>query len=125
MHIRTGSRPLRSALAATGIAAAALGVLTLGEGPALAETSASTASAPATSLAVRSSCTGHNFQGSGGHWGESITCTGGFFKGGIWCKQFDTGYEYQHFGPVSGSGGTSTVYCDLNAYVESWFVVWQ
>ncbi|GLZ37095.1 hypothetical protein Acsp05_07200 [Actinokineospora sp. NBRC 105648] len=79
----------------------------------------STASAiPDTAALPSRSCTYHEFQGSGGHWGADVTCTGGWFKGTIRCHRFDNGFEYWHYGPVSGSGGTSTVYCDLNAYIN-------
>ncbi|MFD9737622.1 hypothetical protein [Umezawaea sp. NPDC059074] len=97
----------RAAVSIASLAVAACGMLAV-VSPASAEPSA----------AASRSCSYHEFQGSGGHWGEDVTCTGGWFKGTILCHRFDNGFEYWHYGPVSGSGGTSTVYCDLGAYIS-------
>lgn len=79
------------------------------------------ASAPLASASSGSadalSCSARGIQGSGGHYGSAITCYGGSFTGVIDCRRFDTGYVYRHFGNRVPSGGTSTVWCDLNAGV--------
>ncbi|MBT2386803.1 hypothetical protein [Streptomyces sp. ISL-11] len=63
------------------------------------------------------SCSARGVRGSGGHYGSAITCNGGSFTGVIDCRRFDNGYVYRHFGNRVLSGGTSTVWCDLNAGV--------
>jgi hypothetical protein len=62
------------------------------------------------------------------HWiqtslneGMSIDCTGGWFRGGIWCERNDNHYQYQHLGQYVASGRVSTVWCDRDAKVVSWF----
>jgi hypothetical protein len=113
----------KKAVMCAAVTAATLGVLPFSGGAAFAENLQPTVSAPLTSPArIALDCSARELQGSGGHWGEEITCRGGWFRGAIWCKRFDNGAEYIHRGPVSGSGGTSTVWCDLGARVESWFV---
>ncbi|MFJ3709506.1 hypothetical protein OG204_01645 [Streptomyces sp. NBC_01387] len=53
--------------------------------------------------------------GSGGHKGARVTCTGAAFTASVVCDK--QGYQYRHFGNRAVSGGTSTVWCDLGAYV--------
>ena len=65
-------------------------------------------------------CNAHWIQTSQNE-GMSIDCSGGWFRGGIWCERRDNGYQYQHIGPTVASGRVSTVWCDVNAKVVSWF----
>ncbi|WP_406349242.1 hypothetical protein OHA44_36875 [Streptomyces sp. NBC_00144] len=53
--------------------------------------------------------------GSAGHKGAKVTCTGAAFTASVVCDK--QGYQYRHFGNRAVSGGTSTVWCDLGAYV--------
>ncbi|MEU6933337.1 hypothetical protein [Streptomyces sp. NPDC046385] len=94
----------------TGIVAA----LALAAGGLLATAPAATASASAPAAL---NCSARLITGSGGHRGADITCSGSSFTGVIDCKRNDTGYVYRHFGNRVPSGGTSTVWCDLNATV--------
>ncbi|MFE5299981.1 hypothetical protein [Streptomyces sp. NPDC056632] len=77
--------------------------------------------APAASASVSSpsalTCSSRLITGSGGHRGAEIRCTGSSFTGVIDCRRIDNGYVYRHFGNRVASGGTSTVWCDLNATV--------
>ncbi|MFE3875724.1 hypothetical protein ACFXPX_15160 [Kitasatospora sp. NPDC059146] len=58
------------------------------------------------------------FTGSGGHAGASIRCTNGPFVADVTC--YKPGYgRYHHYGNRVESGGTSTVWCDLNATAEN------
>jgi hypothetical protein len=63
------------------------------------------------------SCSARLVTGSAGHKGASVTCTGGAFTAYVDCERTDNGYQYRHFGNRAVSGGTSTVWCDLNARV--------
>ncbi|MGW4231199.1 hypothetical protein ACWEF9_18195 [Streptomyces sp. NPDC004980] len=57
--------------------------------------------------------------GSGGHKGARISCNGGssFFLA-IRCETLDAAkYRYWHYGNWASSGGTSTVWCDLDAKI--------
>ncbi|WP_434599736.1 hypothetical protein [Streptomyces sp. A5-4] len=57
--------------------------------------------------------------GSGGHKGAKISCTGGtsFFLA-IRCEKLDSSkYRYWHYGNWAASGGTSTVWCDVNSKI--------
>ncbi|MGK5547182.1 hypothetical protein ACSNOH_20970 [Streptomyces sp. URMC 127] len=54
-------------------------------------------------------------RGTKGH-GASITCYGSSFTGYAICHQPD-GYLYLRFGNRARSGGTSVIWCDLNAEV--------
>ncbi|MBP2479399.1 hypothetical protein JOF53_008271 [Crossiella equi] len=66
-------------------------------------------------------CSAQYVTGSGGHRGAAVTCNGGWFRGGIWCERNDNHYRYQHIGYAVASGRVSTVWCDLNAFVVSYF----
>ncbi|MEW2411074.1 hypothetical protein [Streptomyces griseoviridis] len=77
---------------------------------------ASAASAPATARGLNCGSP-RPLTGSGGHKGASVSCTGGAFTASIVCDK--QGYRYVHFGNRAVSGGTSTVWCDLGAYVVS------
>ncbi|WP_370416571.1 hypothetical protein [Streptomyces fradiae] len=94
--------------------AASIATLTLAAGGLLATAPAASASAVAPSAL---SCSARLITGSGGHRGADIRCTGSTFTGVIDCKRTDNGYVYRHFGNRVPSGGTSTVWCDLNATV--------
>ncbi|MEU0402855.1 hypothetical protein ABZ318_21950 [Streptomyces sp. NPDC006197] len=101
MHVRQ-----RVAGTVAALALAASGLL------AAAPTASASASAPAAF-----SCSARLITGSGGHRGAEIRCTGSSFTGVVDCKRTDNGYVYRHFGNRVPSGGTSTVWCDLNATV--------
>ncbi|MFJ9157740.1 hypothetical protein ACIRPS_13180 [Streptomyces griseoviridis] len=77
---------------------------------------ASAATAPATARGLNCGSP-RPLTGSGGHKGASVSCTGGAFTASIVCDK--QGYRYVHFGNRAVSGGTSTVWCDLGAYVVS------
>lgn len=94
--------------------AASIAALTLAAGGLLATAPAASASASAPAAL---SCSARLITGSGGHRGADIRCTGSSFTGVIDCKRTDNGYVYRHFGNRVPSGGTSTVWCDLNATV--------
>ncbi|SEE21194.1 hypothetical protein [Streptomyces sp. TLI_105] len=101
MHVRqrVAGTVAALALAASGLSAAA-------------PTASASASAPSAL-----SCSARLITGSGGHRGAEIRCTGSSFTGVVDCKRTDNGYVYRHFGNRVPSGGTSTVWCDLNATV--------
>ncbi|MCX4851988.1 hypothetical protein [Streptomyces sp. NBC_00893] len=106
---REDSMSIRSRVAAvaTSVALASAGMLGL----------ASPASAGATALICPSYP--QLIEGSGGHKGAKISCTGGssFFLA-IRCETLDAAkYRYWHYGNWAASGGTSTTWCDLNAKV--------
>ncbi|MEV4502218.1 hypothetical protein [Streptomyces klenkii] len=88
--------------------------LALAGGGALAV--AAPASASEGAAAPSLSCDAWQYErGTHGH-GASITCYGSTFTGYAVCHQPD-GYLYLRFGNRSRSGGTSIVWCDLNAEV--------
>ncbi|MFF0559611.1 hypothetical protein [Streptomyces sp. NPDC004266] len=99
MHVR---QRVTGTVAALALAASGL----------LAAAPTASASAPAAF-----SCSARLVTGSGGHRGAEIRCTGSSFTGVVDCKRTDNGYVYRHFGNRVPSGGTSTVWCDLNATV--------
>lgn len=88
--------------------------LVLAAGGLLTTAPAATAAASAPTAL---NCSSRLVTGSGGHRGAAITCSGSSFTGVIDCRRTDTGYVYRHFGNRVPSGGTSTVWCDLNATV--------
>ncbi|GAA2815362.1 hypothetical protein [Streptomyces showdoensis] len=94
--------------------AGAVAALVLGAGG-LLTAAPPAAAAPSSETAL--SCSAQLITGSAGHKGANIRCTGGSFTGVIDCQRTDTGYTYRHFGNRAGSGGTSTVWCDLTARV--------
>lgn len=56
--------------------------------------------------------------GSGGHKGARISCTGGSFFLAIRCETLDARkYRYWHYGNWAASGNTSTVWCDRYAKI--------
>ncbi|MFF5715832.1 hypothetical protein [Streptomyces buecherae] len=100
--------PVRSRIAAvtTSLALAGAGLLGLAA-PASAGTSALVCPSRAEYI-----------DGSGGHKGARISCTGGSFFLAIRCETLDAShYRYWHYGNWASSGGTSTVWCDLNAKI--------
>ncbi|MFE3825859.1 hypothetical protein [Streptomyces sp. NPDC059092] len=92
--------------------AAVAATLALGAGGLLTAAVPATA-APKAPAAL--TCSHQLLTGSGGHKGAAITCKGSTFTGVIDCKKGDL--VYRHFGNRAGSGGTSTVWCDLGAQV--------
>ncbi|MCX4681929.1 hypothetical protein OG413_42795 [Streptomyces sp. NBC_01433] len=75
------------------------------------------AAAPSASASASALSCGYQLVSGNPHKGAAITCTGGSFTGIIDCKRTDTGAVYRHFGNRASSGGTSTVWCDVNAKV--------
>ncbi|MEV4923851.1 hypothetical protein [Streptomyces roseoverticillatus] len=108
----------RVAAVSASLALAGGGVVSLAA-PASASASGSasvSASAAEGAAAPALSCAPWRYErGTKGH-GASITCYGSSFTGYAVCHQPD-GYLYLRFGNRARSGGTSLVWCDLNAEV--------
>ncbi|MFE1873598.1 hypothetical protein ACFW9N_22350 [Streptomyces sp. NPDC059496] len=78
---------------------------------------ASTATASDSSATALSCSNRQYFPGSLGHAGGSVRCTGSAFVAKATC--FKRGYgTYYHYGNRVETGGTSTVWCDLDATME-------
>ncbi|MFE4589348.1 hypothetical protein [Streptomyces laurentii] len=110
MHIRQRAA---GAVLALGLAVGGLSATAFPATAAPASPAAPSSPAAAADL----SCSARLVTGSAGHKGASVTCTGGAFTAYVDCERTDNGYQYRHFGNRAVSGGTSTVWCDLNARV--------
>ncbi|MEU0355252.1 hypothetical protein [Streptomyces cyaneofuscatus] len=98
-------------------AAGAIAALALAAGG-LVVTATPSASASESSPSAVLNCSYQRLTGNP-HKGAAVTCTGGSFTGVVLCKRTDTGLTYRHFGNRVNSGGTSTVWCDVQAEVVS------
>ncbi|WKU48896.1 hypothetical protein Q3V23_35225 [Streptomyces sp. VNUA116] len=106
----------RVAAVSASLALAGGGVMSLAAPASALPSGSGSASATGGAAAPALSCDAWQYErGTKGH-GASVKCYGSSFTGYAVCHQPD-GHLYVRFGNRARSGGTSLVWCDLNAEV--------